>query len=92
MSREVLVLVGLFAVASVAAMIRSYCFNVAGERFVARLRKKVCHYVVMATMCYLIYQGVQQYHETGDGIFRHQQVCPSMTYTHAFFIILSLSL
>ena len=38
-----LILVGLFAVASVAAMFRSYCFNLAGERFVARLRKKVCH-------------------------------------------------
>ena len=41
MNREVLYLVGIFAVGCVAIMFRSISFNLAGERFVARLRKKV---------------------------------------------------
>ena len=41
MSREVLVLVGLFLVVSLASMCRAICFTLAGERFVARIRKNV---------------------------------------------------
>ena len=41
MNRTVLILVGLFGVASVAGTFRNYLFTVAGERFVARLRKNV---------------------------------------------------
>ncbi|XP_019857036.1 PREDICTED: ABC transporter B family member 25-like isoform X2 [Amphimedon queenslandica] len=41
MSREVLVLVGLFLVVSVASMFRAICFTLAGERFVARIRKNL---------------------------------------------------
>ena len=58
MSRTVLILVGLFGVASVAGTFRNYLFTVAGERFVARLRKNVtppprysiiiiCNYIVI---------------------------------------------
>ena len=41
MNREVLYLVGIFFVGCVAIIFRSISFNLAGERFVARLRKKV---------------------------------------------------
>ena len=41
MNKDVLYLVGVFVLTCVAAMLRSYCFNVAGERFVARLRRNV---------------------------------------------------
>ena len=41
MNREVLLLVGLFMGASLAAMVRNIAFTLAGERFVARLRKNV---------------------------------------------------
>ena len=41
MNREVLYLVGIFLVGCLAILFRSICFNLAGERFVARLRKKV---------------------------------------------------
>ena len=41
MNREVLLLVALFMGASLAAMVRNIAFNLAGERFVARLRKNV---------------------------------------------------
>ena len=45
MNRIVLYLVAIFFVGCTAIMIRSVMFNLAGERFVARLRKKVytCH-------------------------------------------------
>ncbi len=41
MSKESLYLLAVFLVSSIAAMFRSYCFNVAGEKFVARLRRTV---------------------------------------------------
>ena len=41
MNQEVLYLVGIFFVGCVAIIFRSISFNLAGERFVARLRKKV---------------------------------------------------
>lgn len=41
MNREVLYLVGIFFVGCLAIIVRAISFNLAGERFVARLRKKV---------------------------------------------------
>ena len=41
MSREVLFFFGLMMIASVASMGRNWAFTIAGEKFVARLRKKV---------------------------------------------------
>ena len=41
MNQEVLLLVGVFLAASIASFCRATLFGLAGERFVARLRKKV---------------------------------------------------
>jgi ABC-type siderophore export system fused ATPase/permease subunit len=38
----VLILGGLLLVASIAGMFRNFLFTYAGEKFVARIRKKVC--------------------------------------------------
>lgn len=41
MNREVLYLVAIFVVGCIAITFRAIMFNLAGERFVARLRKQV---------------------------------------------------
>ena len=41
MNQEVLILLGVFVVGAIATLIRAILFNLAGERFVARLRKNV---------------------------------------------------
>ena len=41
MNQEVLILLGVFVVGAIATLIRTILFNLAGERFVARLRKNV---------------------------------------------------
>ena len=41
MNQEVLYLVGIFFIGCLAIMFRAISFNLAGERFVARLRTKV---------------------------------------------------
>ena len=41
MNQEVLILFAVFVVGAVATLVRTILFNLAGERFVARLRKNV---------------------------------------------------
>lgn len=41
MNREVLILVAVFVVGSIGVTFRAIVFNLAGERFIARLRKQV---------------------------------------------------
>ena len=43
MNHEVLYLVAIFVVGCIAITFRAIMFNLAGERFVARLRKQVCN-------------------------------------------------
>lgn len=71
MNREVLLLVAIFVVASLAAMIRNIAFTLAGERFVARLRRNVsvcvsAHVVIKSVQTQLV---VWCYNQTGNGFF-----------------------
>ena len=67
MNREVLILVALFMGASIAAMIRNVAFSLAGERFVARLRKNVsycCNLCVSDLFCIAVWSHC----EARDGV------------------------
>ena len=48
MNQQVLILFTVFVLGAVSTLFRGILFNMAGERFVARLRKKVhCHVFVL---------------------------------------------
>lgn len=55
MNREVLYLVAVFVVGCIAITFRAIMFNLAGERFVARLRKQVCMSVFDYHSTYVIF-------------------------------------
>lgn len=48
MNQEVLILLSVFIVGAVATLARAILFNLAGERFVARLRKNVSPHTAFA--------------------------------------------
>lgn len=51
MNCEVLYLVAVFVVGCIAITFRAIMFNLAGERFVARLRKQVRSYINLLFLC-----------------------------------------
>ncbi len=68
MNQEVLYLVGIFFVGCVAIIFRSISFNLAGERFVARLRKKVTIEFKLQFMYYVLLLALYCNNQPGNGI------------------------
>lgn len=55
MNREVLYLVVVLVVGCIAITLRAILFNLAGERFVARLRKEVCKIIKGTSFWIMLY-------------------------------------
>ena len=56
MNQQVLILLAVFVVAAISTLIRGILFNLAGERFVARLRKNVSHKLVSIKTLILMHE------------------------------------